>query len=175
MERAFYKTIKPFIDENLSFIVNDDDKVLGGGAGHNKYSIIEKDGYNYEISRKVLGQLNNELIEYRIHKTIVPYNYINNCYVFTESLTESCWVHLKRCNGKMDINGYTKTKHKINICWLCLLCDPKTKRGCAFNAKNHNATAKHNKNVFFYNDNIKETLNKKKIGDDMVNEIMSYL
>jgi hypothetical protein len=30
-----------------------------GVSGPNKYSTIEKDGYNYELSQHVLGQLND--------------------------------------------------------------------------------------------------------------------
>jgi uncharacterized protein YllA (UPF0747 family) len=173
-EVKYYKEIKPFIEKELSFVVVDADRGHGVSGGDRRY-LIERDGYNYEISRIVLGQLNNELIEYRILRTIMPYKYINNCYVFEDSITESCWVHLQRNNGSMNINCYEKIKHKANCCEFCVLCDSKTKRCTSFSSKKHNNTTKHLNNVIMYNDTIKETLNKKKIGDDMINEIMSYL
>lgn len=173
MEKAFYKAIKPFIEENLSFVVNDDDRGLGV-SGPNKYSTIQKDGYNYELSRIVLGLRNDEMIEYRIHKTIVPYTMRCELVYNKNIFTQSCWVYLKN-NKSLDINGYEKNSKRQNCCSLCILCDKKTEWCKSFSVKSHNATAKHKKNLITYNDNIKETLGKKNIGGDMVNEIMSYL
>jgi uncharacterized protein YllA (UPF0747 family) len=173
-EVKYYKEIKPFIMTELSFEVLDGDNGDRICGGDRRY-LIERDGYNYEISRHVLGQQNKELIEYRILRTIMPYKYVNNGYIFEDSITESCWVHLQRNNGSLNINCYEKIKHKTNCCDLCVLCDSKTKRCTSFSSKKHNNTTKHINNVIMYNDTIKETLEKKKIGDDMINEIMSYL
>ena len=159
-EVKYYKEIKPFIMSELSFEVLDGDNGDRICGGDRRY-LIERDGYNYEISRHVLGQRNNELIEYRILRTIMPYKYNNYLICNDNIFTDSCWVHLKRRNGEMEINCNEKYKHKKNCCSLCILCDKRTEWCKSFGNKTHNKTKKHINNVIMYNDTIKETLEKK--------------
>jgi hypothetical protein len=172
-EKKYYKEIKPFIEKELSFVITEDDKKKYSCGGENRV-LIERDGYNYEISKHVLGQLNNELIEYRILRTIIPYKYNNYLICDDNIFTDSCWVHLKRRNGEMDINCYEKYKLKKNCCRLCKLCDKKTEWCKSFSNKTHNQTKKHINNVIMYNDTIKQTL-EKKVHNDLVRGIMSFL
>jgi hypothetical protein len=166
-EKKFMTAIEPFIRRELSFVVTEDDIGKGVSGGLTCF-ILNSDGYNYEISRNPLGQLNKEIIEYRIRKTKAPYFRMNRELHVPNVITETAWVCLKT-NGKLNINGYKLIKHKQNICPLCKLCDPKTKIACAFNINKHNETKKHTNNVVIYNANIRDTLNKKKIGEDMIN------
>ena len=174
-EKRFYDEVKPFIDNELSFIITEDDRNKYSCGGENRV-LIERDGYNFEISKHVLGGGcgdKEKLIEYRILRTIMPYKYINVGYIFENSITESCWVHLKRSDGTMIITGYEQIKHKTNCCKLCLLYDPKIYT-CAFNEKKHIKTKKHTANVLMYDYTIKETLSKK-VNNDLVGEIMSFM
>lgn len=172
-EKKFNTAIVPFIRSELSFTVKEDDRGKGVSGGLSHF-ILTIDGYNYEISRNPLGQLNQELIEYRIRKTKAPYFTINREIPRHNIITESAWVY-EKTNGKLNISGYELKKHKQNMCPLCKLCDPKTKIGCSFNINKHNDTKKHTNNVIVYNANIRETLKRTILGDDMINEIMSYL
>ena len=175
-ERKFYKEVIPFIQENLSFVITEEDRKKYS-CGVQDRVLIERDGYNYETSKHVLGSGRadkGELIEYRILRTKIPYKYEDYLISTDKVFTESCWVHLKRINGAMDINCYEKIKRRQNCCDFCLLCDPKTQICKSFSIKNHNKTKKHIQNIIMYNTNIKENL-AKRFNDDLIREIMSYL
>ena len=168
-EKQFITAIEPFIRSELSFVVTEDDKECGISG---RRDIVVRDGYNYELGRMVYGEKDNDLIEYRILRTPYPYVQYND-EVFRNVMTESVWVHFVK--GKITHYDYMRKKHKANCCELCKLCNPKTEITSSFNIIKHNDTKKHTNNVIVYNANIKETLGKKNIGDDIVNEIMSYL
>jgi hypothetical protein len=164
-EIKFYKDIKPFILQELSFEVTDYDRNNYRCNG-DKRVLVERDKYNIETQRIVLGQQDNELIEYRIQKTPMPYKYINPGYIFEDSVTEGCWAHVDR-GGKLIINCYERTKHKTNCCHLCFLCDAKTNKITSFNRSKHNASSKHFDNITLYKKNFQEY-------DDLVGDMMLY-
>ena len=163
-EIKFYKDIKPFILQELSFVVTDDDRNNYRCNGNNRV-LLERDNYNIELQRIVLGERDDLLIEYRIQKTPMPYKCCNPGYIFEDSVTEGCWTHLTR-GGTLMINCYTTSKHKTNCCHLCFLCDAKTKT-TSFNRSKHNASSKHMNNIPLYRDNFQET-------NDLVGDMMLY-
>ena len=168
-QTRFFKEIKPFMLEEkyFSFVVTDTeyyDKPIP--------ILFERGKYNIEVVKAVYGFEANAVM-YVIFRTPKPNKHWNNGYKFQNSMTQSCYAHLSS-DGTKEIDVYETIKHKTNCCQLCLLCDPETNIIKFFHKKRHNNSKKHINNVTLYGNNIKETLSKK-VNDDVVNEILSYL
>lgn len=171
-EKSFKASVTLFIDDNFDFDVKDNDpyEYLEFTESLHKY-----DGFNYELQRFIRNRCGFYHVEYKVRRTVYPYKYFDLSIFDRNIYSETAWVNTidygEKC--KYNIFHYKFENRKQNACQICNVCGSiKTKE---LQIYQHNQSKKHINNVIMYNDTIKETLNKKKIGDDMINEIMSYL
>lgn len=157
----FNLDIQSFIDENLNFVVTEDD--TNPNKKFKEFS-IKKDGYDYSFSR--LLSCHNKNIIYCLTRIFTSHNTERGRCFENGMNKQTCWIEE---NGVTEYQNY---KVKKNTCLLCHT----HKNNCniyeKFSPKAHSKTKAHQEARRNFCDIIEESTG---LCFDVVNIIASYL
>ena len=132
------------------------------------YDEFVEDGFNYTVIRT--ARIGREPF-YSIKRTIFPYKYDDESIYVNGIYVESSLINKKK-NNKLKHNNYSIEVKRQTSCKLCEMVNGHCGYSPYFRLRPHNKNKRHNKARSICAGIITDTT---KLGDDIANEIMSYL